>query len=443
MHSTQSLRFSQLEGLIHFLHSHFKHECSKMIDIYIMLCLECDKDIANSDVITCRTSEIWNTVNQPYYIAFDTIVNHPSQPPYHVSLQFSTFLSTNMNIVWDCIYDTSHPFNPVIPASFTNDYNGSVAAMMTRVVEPESVYTLASVLRELKQASIPLEPSIVEQVLTVCSGIISALKSSLELDTGHDTATKGYQYAETVLAYCLILEDCGYLQEALENAEQLAKTGQMSPSDAMHVHTLRIRILKELMRYKEGVSAALNLVGAWEQLQHEGQAMMGFGLGQALDLLSEMLAAAGDAKGAAEARAKADTVWEENQEYIKGRQLPELLQSSITEVLDGKSITSSSDTDNQSSLVDNSSPTTLEAVESKPLPITGPIPTTAQLLVCEDITPNVMIDSPSLVSEAPEKPTLEEPIIILKITPSCINATLAWGAFYLVALIALLMIAWQ
>ncbi|KAJ7592462.1 hypothetical protein C8J56DRAFT_478490 [Mycena floridula] len=428
MHSTQLLRFSQLEALIHFLHSNFKYECSKMIDIYLMLCLECDKDIANSDIITCNASEIWN--------AF--IVNSPSEPislhPYCISVQLSTFLSINMDIVWDCIDNMIYTSGAIIHAFFTNDYNGSVAAMMTRVVKPESISTVAAkVVGELKQASIPLEPSMIEQVLTVCSGIISALKSSSEPNTHHDPTNKHNEYIHTVLAYCSILDDCGYPQDALEHAEQLARTSQMLPIDAMRVHMLRTRILKELMRYKEGVSAALDLVGAWEQLHKLPQGMVGPGLGEALDILSEMFTAAGNVKEAEDARTKADTVWAENQEYIEQRQLRELPQASITEALDDKSTSSSSDTNPQPPPIDDSSPTT------------GPIPTTvAQLLGCEDTTPSVMIDSPGLASEkAPEKLTLEEPIIILKITPSCMNAALAWGAFYLVALIALLMIAWQ
>ncbi|KAJ7588612.1 hypothetical protein C8J56DRAFT_1164445 [Mycena floridula] len=443
MHNTNCLRYSHLEDFIQHVGGTIRVGL-EAISLYALLCLQSAKGTISADHITGITD--WDNISARHekdqfcgpFPAFPHLVWSQQSD---LAPQFWLFLSKHMDLVWDCIYAGDLHIGAIVALSFTNNYKGSVSAMikhavkLKHAVKPRSLRTLANILEELKQASIPLESSIAGQVLNISVELNEALESEIKLK-GNNFMPGGL-IEEELLAHCSILDDCGHPQEALAAAEKLLVHHLKSPWWAMKAHELRTRILNRFARYDEAASAARDMLAASEKLEGLNE-MWGASVGAALDLLSETLTAAGDSKGATEIRIRADEMWAKNQQYIHKRSNTK--QASITEVLEETLINPSTDAEHASSAVVELS--VLKAVLSDDA---GPEPATAipefEPLLRTDLvaSPVAACEDTKFNDHSTVPSAIDKPIITLKVTRRCINSTLLWGLAYLVALAAILM----
>ncbi|KAJ7592388.1 hypothetical protein C8J56DRAFT_928558 [Mycena floridula] len=429
MHDNHSLHYSQLEDLIHVLHAGqepMASVCIEAISIYAQLCLECAANTVDDHIVGFeRWDELFAAADSERWF----ISSHlPPDILHQLSAfpsQLSTFLSRNLDIIWDVIFhfadsSGSQPnLKAILLLIFTWDYGKNADVMVTKISSLPSFRQLPRVLQAMKDASIHLETSMVDRLLSTCTNILQRRIGLVisELDTFHGPFPY-YSDIRSELSwmlhnYTFVLDVCGLHHEALEVADEMIHD-DLIHGDLVLLDTrkLRIEILTRLNRVDEAVSVARDWVNGWKAHRHAL-----YGYAQALDILSTTLALAGDKTGAAKVRTEADTAWSEHWDQIPFRVPPDVQPGTITEVVE-EVITESVE---GNTLEVPKSEITSSSVCSKPVDEDPQFNSTTKL---------DPVSSPSHIDD--------EVALAFKVTYKCINATLGWGAVYLVVLAILL-----
>ncbi|KAJ7592546.1 hypothetical protein C8J56DRAFT_1023581 [Mycena floridula] len=461
MYCNQSLEFTHIGNLaLAYLNlSRWSLSCDIsmwLICLYMLLCLRCGENTTDDHIIGFagweeliaavrnNDDEALSVVGDLLQLAFSEIST--------VSPKLSAFLSRHINNIWHYISLYFFPreleeelFQSYVSFFFSWDYQKSVEAITSQLSPCPKIRNgfgmLHIVQKILNQSStLSLESSLIEKSVTLGAKALQRYKLILEdsenlnLDLDEEETYTQEQLGWASITYVDILDLCELHNEALETANLILRDRHhYTTYVALEMLERQSKILMKLKRHDEAVSAARELVAGWEEYRP-----MNISHAQGLDLLSSALSLVGDTAGAEKARAKADDIWAKSEcSHLRAAASPN--EATITEVLDDVTKdsnipASTSENPNPDSPLINLETPSESSVKESP----------DRLRTFDSVAPDstLVMDSPLVTEDSdPAPPTLvsKEPIISVKVTYNCTNATLAWGAVYLAILTALFM----